>query len=192
MDDDDTNIPRRQTIGDTETCDQMKLLLKKNRSWTHISSSNNNTNNNNNAYSLAQANCLRISRSNPHVLESLPSNLKFKLPSLQQISSRFHSQILPSQSGKPKKLAPLAKAISFTSTATIGTNQAQTLSTPTAIRFNHMQRYNRLMFLYKVNNLFRKLKSLKVQNESQILFYSFFVKLKFSLRASSLYIIIFQ
>ncbi|KAG5678417.1 hypothetical protein PVAND_008091 [Polypedilum vanderplanki] len=141
-------------IGDIESCDQKKLLLKKNHSWTHInetiSSSNNNLNSNCN--SLAKANCLRISRSNPHVFESLPSNLKFKLPSLQQISSRFHSQML-TQNGKNKRLAPLAKAISFSSTVTT----YQTQSTPTAIRFNNIQRYKKFDFICKVNKLFEKI-----------------------------------
>lgn len=137
-------------ISETNNCDHKKLLLTKNRSWTHIagtiSSSNNNLNFNNCNNSLAKANSLRISRSNPHVLESLPSNLKLKLPSLQLISSRFNSQMLPTNGNK--KLAPLAKAISFTSTGT--TNQ--TISTPTAIRFNAaLQRYNKLKFLFKVN-----------------------------------------
>lgn len=141
-------------IGDkSQSCDHKKLLLKKNLSWTHtrrtISSSNNNINTNNSKNyndSLAKSNSLRISRSNPHVLESLPSNLKFKIPSMQLISNRFHSQMLP-QNGLTTKLAPLAKAISFTSMAT--TNQ--TLSTPTAIRFKNLQRNNKLLFLCKVN-----------------------------------------
>jgi len=133
-------------IGDSsQSCDHKKLLLKKNLSWTHttrtISSSNNNINTNNNCSdSLAKSNSLRISRSNPHVLDSLPSNIKFKMPSLQLISNRFQSQ------NGLTKIAPLAKAISFTSMAT--TNQTQ--STPTAIRFKNLQR-NKLIFLYKVN-----------------------------------------
>lgn len=136
-------------IGDNETCDHKKLLLKKNLSWTRmtsgtISSSNNNINLCNN--SLEKSNSLRISRSNPHVLvESIPSNSKLKMPSLQLISSRFHSQMLP-QNGKTKKLAPLAKAISFTSTGT--TNQ--TLSTPSAIQLR-LQQSKKFKFLCKVN-----------------------------------------
>ncbi|XP_070510116.1 hippocampus abundant transcript 1 protein-like isoform X4 [Chironomus tepperi] len=62
------------------------------------------------------------------------------------ISNRFHSQMLP-QNGLTK-LAPLAKAISFTSMAT--TNQ--TLSTPTAIRFKNLQR-SKFLFLCKSSGI---------------------------------------
>lgn len=127
-----------------------KLLLKKNLSWTHtagtlsISNVNNCSYNILNTNSLADTNSQRISRSNPHVLESAPSNLKFKMPSLQLISNRFQSQMLPSNG--ITKIAPLAKAISFTSMAT--TNQ--TLSTPSAIRFRNLHRNKKLKFLCKV------------------------------------------
>jgi hypothetical protein len=142
-------------IGDTDksanVCDSKKFLLKKNLSWTHsatISSNNNNNNNNinfshvNNSISLAKSKSLRISRSNPHVLECLSSSVRLKLPSLQQISNRFNSQALsPMHSnGRIRKLAPLAKAISFTSTGG-ATNQTAN-STPTAIQFNALQRNN--------------------------------------------------
>lgn len=152
----------QREIGDCENdCDAKQLLLKKNFSWTHLTiSSNNNINNNNNQInSLAHSKSFR-SKSNPHVVFNedlnvinsgsvVRSNLKLKLPSLQQlISSRFNSSANNINNGRVKtcsKLAPLAKAISFTSMTT--TNQA--LSTPTVIQLNAHQQQRRIFSFNK-------------------------------------------
>lgn len=148
------NVEFQAEIGDSD-CDAKNLLMKKNFSWNETISSNNL--NINPLNSLAQSRSFRIARSksNPHVLDGvcvIPSANK-KIKSLQQlISNRFSSQVL-SNSGnascnngriKNNKLAPLAKAISFTSMTT--TNQ--TLSTPTAFQMT-MRRpfYNFSKFL---------------------------------------------
>lgn len=142
------NVELQREIGDSENgCDAKQLLLKKNFSWTHISSNQINSQN-----SLAHSKSFR-SKSNPHVVldGGSRSNLRIKLPSLQHlISNRFNSNNNNSASfnnGRVKtcnKLAPLAKAISFTSMTT--TNQ--TLSTPTAIQLNAHQQQRRTMFRF--------------------------------------------
>jgi hypothetical protein len=137
----------QEDIGDSDNgCDAKNLLLKKNSSWNATLSSNNLSINPLN--SLAQSRSFRAvrSKSNPHVLDGvvIPSANK-KIKSLQQlISNRFSSQVLLNSGNvncnngrtKNNKLAPLAKAISFTSMTT--TNQ--TLSTPTAIQLTMRQR----------------------------------------------------
>lgn len=164
------NVEMQAEIGDSENgCDTKSLLLKKNFSWntTPISSHNNFTNN-----PLSHSKSFRVARSksNPHVLDGvvIPSANK-KIKSLQQlISNRFSvSQVLSSSGNasynnvrtKNNKLAPLAKAISFTSVTT--TNQ--TLSTPTAIQLTKSQRrpfysFNKFLLYCKVNKqLIKKL-----------------------------------
>lgn len=177
------NVELQTEIGDGENgCDDVEnLLLKKNFSWNATLSSNNLTNNP--LSSLAQTRSFRIARSksNPHVLDGvvIPSANK-KIKSLQQlISNRFSSQVL-SNSGnvncnnngrtKNNKLAPLAKAISFTSMTT--TNQ--TLSTPTAIQLTMRQRrpiycFNKFLLYCKVithsNNFKQKNEQTQSVNE---------------------------
>lgn len=146
-------------------CDAKNLLLKKNSSWTHTTtiSSNNHLNSLN---MLAHSKSFR-SKSNPHVVvldggsSAISTNLRKKLPSLQHlISNRFNYNHTSAGGGANSgivrscnKLAPLAKAISFTSMST--TNQ--TLSTPTAaIQLNaHHQRpkmsFNKFILHCKVN-----------------------------------------
>lgn len=140
------NVELQREIGDCENgCDASQLLLKKNFSWTHLTNSNQ-------INSLAPTKSFR-SKSNPHVVldGGSRSNLRIKLPSLQHlISNRFSSNNNNSAShnnGRVKtcnKLAPLAKAISFTSMTT--TNQ--TLATPTAIQLNAHQQQRRTMFRF--------------------------------------------
>lgn len=172
------NVELQAEIGDSDNgCDANNLLLKKNFSWNTTISSNNFTNNPLN--SLAQSRSFRIARSksNPHVLDgvgAIPSANK-KIKSLQQlISNRFSSQVL-SNSGnascnngrtKNNKLAPLAKAISFTSMTT--TNQ--TLSTPTAIQLTMSQRrpiysFSKFLLYCKVITRILVLITQKVQTE---------------------------
>lgn len=148
------NVELHEDIGDSENgCD---LLLKKNFSWNATLSTNNLTQNP--LYSLAQTKSFRIARSksNPHVLDGvgvIPSANKIK--SLQQlISNRFSSNSgnVNCNNGRTKnnKLAPLAKAISFTSMTT--TNQ--TLSTSTAIQMTMRRRpiysFNKFLLYCKV------------------------------------------
>lgn len=140
------NVELQREIGDSETgCDAKQLLLKKNFSWTHLTISSNS----NQFNTLAHSKSFR-SKSNPHVVldGGSRSNLRIKLPSLQQlISNRFSNNSASCNNGRVKtcnKLAPLAKAISFTSMTT--TNQ--TLSTPSAIQLNAHQQQRRTVFRF--------------------------------------------
>lgn len=100
-------------------CDSKRLLLKKNLSWTV------------NCSSLVKPNSLKTSRSNPHVLDAVASNVsKLKLATSQLLPSRFHTQTNLSADDEVarSRLAPLAKAISAS------TLTAATIATPTSIQ----------------------------------------------------------
>lgn len=135
-------------------CDHKKLLLKKNLSWT-----------NTNSTSLARLNSLKTSRSNPHVLDTVTSNVRSLATSLgasQFIPNRFQTPNIPStfatdDANDGHTMAPLAKAVS-SSTLTAATTH-QTLATPTAIQLNVIQPKSEFSFVSrailrhcKVNN----------------------------------------
>lgn len=116
-------------------CDHKKLLLKKNLSWT-----------NGNSTSLARLNSLKTSRSNPHVLDAVTSNVRSLATSLgasQFIPNRFQMPNIPSTFATDDAndvrhtLAPLTKAVSSSTLAATTTHQ--TLATPTAIQLNIIQ-----------------------------------------------------
>jgi hypothetical protein len=119
----DESSDERQShnINDINNADDSKrLLLKKNLSWTNSNSVNCN-----------KFNSLKTSRSNPHVLEAVASNVsKLKLATSQLLPSRFQTQTnlwADDDDVNRSRLAPLAKATSaMTLTAT--------LATPTSIQ----------------------------------------------------------
>lgn len=119
-------------------CENKKLILKKNLSWTNCHSVHCN--------SLAKLNSLKTSRSNPHVLDAVTSNVrsltssKIKLATSQLIPNCFHSQTNLSDDTSSYRLPPLAKgapALTLTAATT-----HQTLATPTAIQFSVQQNSN--------------------------------------------------
>lgn len=111
-------------------CDRKKLLLKKNLSWT-------NTN------SISRVNSLKASRSNPHVLDAVTSNVRSfasSLVSLQYISNRNRAQTLSNSSQlsiddvRNNKSSRLTKA--FSATSLTAATAHQTLATPASIGMN--------------------------------------------------------
>jgi hypothetical protein len=115
-------------------CDAKNLLLKKNFSWTHSATLSGNYNSHVNSLNVLTHSKSFRSKSNPHVVldGSGATNLRASLQHL--ISNRFNYNNTSANSNSGgivrscNKLAPLAKAISFTSMST----NNQTLSTPTA------------------------------------------------------------
>jgi hypothetical protein len=115
---DESSDERR--INAVDDCDSKRLLLKKNLSWT-----------NTNCSSIVKLNSLKTSRSNPHVLDAVASNVsKLKLATSQLLPSRFQTQSNFSADDEVarSRLAPLAKAISAS------TLTAATIATPTSIQ----------------------------------------------------------
>lgn len=125
-------------------CDSKRLLLKKNLSWTNSNSVN----------CSSLANSLKISRSNPHVLDAVASSVsKLKLATSQLLPCRFQTQsnLSPEDEVARNRLAPLAKAFSAS------TLTAATIATPTSIQLtirpkSEFKFYSRALLEYcKVN-----------------------------------------
>lgn len=119
----------RQNDGNSDNeCDHRRLILKKNLSWTNSNSVN--------CSSLAKLNSLKTSRSNPHVLDAVTSNVRsiassrIRLATSQLIPNCFQAQANPSDDAKSCKLAPLARGISAS------TLTATRPATPTSIQLN--------------------------------------------------------
>jgi hypothetical protein len=147
-------------------CDNRKLLLKKNLSWTtpHQQRSSENLNIGGTGNLIEKQN-LKISRSNPLVLEATESltthvknltNAKLKLFSNNTHSINNQENLEQSLQLQPpiNKLAPLAKAISTTSTLTaVTTNNNQNLqpaaTTPTAINTIQFKQRNSICYLIR-------------------------------------------
>lgn len=121
-------IDDRHSDGNVDSdneCDHRRLLLKKNLSWTNGNSFN--------CSSISKLNSLKTSRSNPHVLDSVSSNVRsLASSSLKLATSQFISK--NSQTSIDVRVAPNAQAISA-STLTAATTH-QTLATPTSIQLN--------------------------------------------------------
>lgn len=103
-----------------DDCDSKRLLLKKNLSWTNCHSIN-----------CSKVNSLKTSRSNPHVLDAVASNVsKLKLATSQLLPSRFQTQtnLSADDDVNRSRSAPLAKAVSAS------TLTAATIATPTSIQ----------------------------------------------------------
>lgn len=125
-------------------CEHKKLILKKNLSWTNCHSVNCN--------SLAKLNSLKTSRSNPHVLDAVTSNVKslasskIKLATSQLLPNCFHSQTNLSDDTSSYRSSRLAKgtpALTLTAATT-----HQTLATPTATQLS-VQPNSELKFSYQ-------------------------------------------
>lgn len=121
-----------------------KLILKKNLSWTNCHSVNCN--------SLAKLNSLKTSRSNPHVLDSVTTNVrslassKIKLATSQLIPNCFQSQTNLFDNASNNRSASLAKgtpALALTAATT-----HQTLATPTATQLS-VQPNSNFQFSYQ-------------------------------------------
>lgn len=122
--------PNERFVESGNECESKKLLLKKNFSWT-------------NTHSISCANSLKTSRSNPHVLDAVTSNVRSfasSLASLQYNSNRnrFQTQAnsfqLSIDDVRNNKSCRLTKA--FSATTLTATTVHQTLATPTSIRMN--------------------------------------------------------
>lgn len=132
-------------IVDSENeCENKKLILKKNLSWTNCHNVNCN--------SLAKLNSLKTSRSNPHVLDAVTSNVrslassKIKLATSQLIPNCFHSQTNLSDDTSSYRSFRLAKG-SPALTLTAATTH-QTLATPTVTQLS-VQRNSDFQFSYQ-------------------------------------------
>lgn len=163
-------------------CDNKKLLLKKNLSWTTPHQQSTETQGSGAGNLIVKQN-LKLSRSNPLVLETAESlttrvknltNAKLKLfpnnntntTNTQTINQESTDQCLQLQP-PIKKLAPLAKAISTTSTLTAVTtgtttnNNLQTAATtPTAITIQFKQRNS---FCYLIRTILNHFKACLLQ-----------------------------
>lgn len=150
--------------------DHKRLLLKKNLSWTNSSlNSHQSTNNSNMNYNYINSNAkmcsnLKTSRSNPLVLDGVvvattrtgTFTSKLKLATSQLFPRSFPTPLQSQSNEHCNKVAPLAKAISTTSTFTTAATTHQIVTTPTAIQVttsqNHFFYYCRVIFNHcKVN-----------------------------------------
>lgn len=171
-------------------CDNRKILLKKNLSWTtpHTDSSHQPCGN-----VIAVDNCidrmkhnLKTSCSNPQVLETAANTLTTHVKNLtnsrlksnqnhintnttatpqhqlEQESNQNQNQSLQLQS-QSRKLAPLAKAISTTSNLTVATTALHTAATtPTAITIQFKQRNS---FFHILRAIFSHCKVIKIKKQ---------------------------
>ena len=128
------------SVDSDNECENKKLILKKNLSWTNC---------NVNCNSLAKLNSLKTSRSNPHVLDTMTSNVrslatsKIKLASSQLIPNCFHSQINLSDNANSNRLSIGTSALTLTAATT-----HQTLATPTATQLS-VQPNSNFQFSYQ-------------------------------------------
>lgn len=126
--------------------DHKRLLLKKNLSWTHLSSnSHQSTNNNNMNYNYINSNAkmcsnLKSARSNPLVLDAVVAattrtgtfTSKLKLATSQLFPRSFTAPLQTQSNEHCCKVTPLAKVIPTTSTFTTAATIHQIVTTPTA------------------------------------------------------------
>lgn len=102
-------------------CDNRRLLLKKNLSWT-------------NSDSIARSSTLKTSRSNPHVLEDVRS-LGLKLATSQFMPKALQAQAIPSDDPwAAARCSTLARSVSPSALTAATTHQ--TLATPSSIQLN--------------------------------------------------------
>lgn len=160
----DESSDERFVDSDNE-CDRKKLLLKKNLSWT-------NSNN------INCVNSLKTSRSNPHVLDAVTSNVRSIASSLASLHisnrNRVQTQTIPSQLAiedvRSYKSVRITKA--FSATTLTAATAHQTLATPTSIQMN-IQPNSDLKFCSRV--VLRHCQVNKSINTYTIIYFSFVV-----------------